>query len=80
MIFEYSFSGKWLELLKEIAPDVKRVAVLRDTIANVAGLVQFGVIQAMAPALRVDVNPINCATPTRSSAPSQSSRVLRMAA
>jgi putative ABC transport system substrate-binding protein len=59
MISEYSFSGKWLELLKEIAPDVKRVAILRDTIANVAGLVQFGVIQAMAPALRVDVNPIN---------------------
>ena len=34
MNFEYSFSGKWLELLKEIAPDVKRVAILRDTVAS----------------------------------------------
>ena len=37
MNFEYSFSGKWLELLKEIAPRIKRVAILRDTIANVTG-------------------------------------------
>ncbi len=48
MNFEHSFSGKWLELLKEIAPDVKRVAILRDTVANVTGLAQLGVIQAMA--------------------------------
>jgi putative ABC transport system substrate-binding protein len=59
MISEYSFSGKWLELLKEVAPDVKRVAVFRDATANVAALVQFGIIQAMAPALRVEVSPIN---------------------
>jgi len=59
MLSEYSFSGKWLELLKEIAPGVTRVAVFRDTTANVTGLAQFGVIQAMAPALRVEVNPIN---------------------
>jgi ABC-type uncharacterized transport system substrate-binding protein len=59
MNFEYSFSGKWLELLKEIAPDVKRVAILRDTVANVTGLAQLGVIQAMASSLRVEVNPIN---------------------
>jgi len=59
MISEYSFSGKWLELLKEIAPDVKRVAVFRDTTANVTGLAQFGIIQAMAPALSVEVSPIN---------------------
>jgi putative ABC transport system substrate-binding protein len=59
MTSEYSFSGKWLELLKEIAPDVKRVAVFRDATANVAALVQFGIIQAMAPALRLEVSPIN---------------------
>jgi len=47
-LFEYSIGGKWLELLKEVAPGVKRVAVLRD--ANVAaGSGQFGAIQAAAP-------------------------------
>ena len=46
--FEYSLSGKWLELLKEMAPDLTRVAVLRDT-ALAAGIGQFAAIQAMAP-------------------------------
>ena len=46
--FEYSLSGKWLELLKEIAPDLTRVAVLRDP-ATAAGIGQFAAIQAMAP-------------------------------
>jgi putative ABC transport system substrate-binding protein len=55
---EYSLSGKWLELLKEIAPSVTRVAVLRDAALSV-GPVQFGVIQAVAPSFRVEVNPIN---------------------
>jgi putative tryptophan/tyrosine transport system substrate-binding protein len=59
MVGEFSFSGKWPELLKEIAPGVKRVAVLRDTVANVIGLAQLGVIQAVAPSLRVEVNPVN---------------------
>jgi putative ABC transport system substrate-binding protein len=58
MAFEYSISGKWLELLKQIAPGVARVAVLRDP-NNLTGLAQFGVIQAMAPALRVEVNPVS---------------------
>jgi putative ABC transport system substrate-binding protein len=58
LLFEYSLSGKWLELLKEIAPSVTRVAVLRDP-AQPSGVGQFGVIQAVAPALRVEVNPIN---------------------
>src|SRR5262245_13240103 len=53
-----SLSGKWLELLKEIAPSVTRVAVLRDAALSV-GPVQFGVIQAVAPSFRVEVNPIN---------------------
>jgi ABC-type uncharacterized transport system substrate-binding protein len=55
---EYSLSGKWLELLKQIAPGVTRVAVLRDAAVSI-GPVQFGVIQAVAPSLRVEVNPIN---------------------
>ena len=55
---EYSLSGKWLELLKEIAPGLTRVAVLRDP-TNSSGIAQFGVIQAMAPSLRVEVSPIN---------------------
>jgi putative tryptophan/tyrosine transport system substrate-binding protein len=47
--FEYSLSGKWLEVLKEIAPSVMRVAVLRDP-ALAAGIGQFAAIQALAPA------------------------------
>ena len=58
MSVEYSMGGKWLELLKEIAPGVTRVAVLRDTTLSSA-VAQFGVIQAMAPSLRVEVFPVN---------------------
>ncbi len=58
MSFEYSLSGKWLELLKEIAPHVTQAAVLRDA-AAMSGPAQFGVIQAVAPSLRVEVNSIN---------------------
>ena len=56
--FEYSLSGKWLELLKEIAPHVKRVAVLRDPSIS-AGKGQFAVIQALAPSTGVDLQVIN---------------------
>jgi putative ABC transport system substrate-binding protein len=58
MAFEYSISGKWLELLREIAPGVTRVAVIRDP-ATPTGPAQFGVIQAVAPSLRAEVNPVN---------------------
>jgi putative tryptophan/tyrosine transport system substrate-binding protein len=58
MLFEYSLSGKWLELLKQIAPSVTRAAVLRDP-ANPAGSTQFAVIQAGAQALGVEVSPIS---------------------
>jgi putative ABC transport system substrate-binding protein len=58
MSFEYSLSGKWLELLKEIAPSVTRAAVLRDSAIS-AGIGQFAVIQAVAPALGLDVSAIN---------------------
>ena len=51
-------SGKWLELLKQIAPSVTRAAVLRDP-AIPSGTGQFGAIQAVAPSLRVEVNPVN---------------------
>ena len=56
--FEYGMSGKWLELLKEIAPGVTRVAVLRDPALS-AGIGQFGAIQAVAPSLRVEVSAVN---------------------
>ena len=58
MLLEYSSSGKWLELLTQIAPRVKRVGVLRDT-ANPAGIAQFGAIQGAAQSLGVDVSPVN---------------------
>ena len=58
MLFEYSIGVKWLEMLKEIAPNVTRVAVLRES-ANAAQTAQFGVIQAVAPMLKVEVIPIN---------------------
>jgi putative tryptophan/tyrosine transport system substrate-binding protein len=58
ILFEYTLSGKWLELLKEIAPGIMRVAVLRDA-AMGAGPGQFGVIQALAPSLGMEVAPVN---------------------
>lgn len=58
-LFEYSLSGKWLELLKELAPNVARVAVLRDPEEPV-GIGQFAAIQAMAPpSLGVELQPID---------------------
>jgi len=59
--FEWSISGKWLELLKEIAPGVTRAVVLRDTELS-SGAGQFAVIQAVAPSLRVEVKPVNVGT------------------
>lgn len=57
MNFEYSLSGKWLELLKQIAPGVTRAGVLRNP-ANPAGIGQFGAIQGAAQSLGVEVSPI----------------------
>jgi putative tryptophan/tyrosine transport system substrate-binding protein len=63
MNFEYGFSGKWLEVLKEIAPRMSRVGVLRDpTIASGSG--QLGAIQSVAPGLGVELYPINVKGPT----------------
>jgi len=58
MQFEYSFSGKWLELLKEIVPKLSRAAVLRDA-TNRAGIAQFAAIQSVAPSLGVELQPID---------------------
>jgi putative ABC transport system substrate-binding protein len=58
LMFEYGLSGKWLELLKQIAPGVTRVAVLRDpTIAS--GIGQFGAIQSAAPSVGIEATPVN---------------------
>jgi putative tryptophan/tyrosine transport system substrate-binding protein len=56
-IFEYGISGKWLELLKEIAPHVTRAAVIRDP-AIAAGLGLWGAIQSVAPSLGVELRPL----------------------
>jgi putative ABC transport system substrate-binding protein len=56
--FEYSIGGKWLELLKEIAPSVTRVAVLRNSTIT-SGVGQFGAIQSVAPSLGVELRPID---------------------
>jgi putative tryptophan/tyrosine transport system substrate-binding protein len=60
--FEYGISGKWLELLKQIAPKVTRGAILRDPAIS-AGLGQFGAIQAVAPSLGLEVSPVNVRDP-----------------
>jgi putative ABC transport system substrate-binding protein len=62
MAFEYSLSGKYLELLKEIAPSLTRVAVIRDA-AIPTGPAMFAVIQAVAPSLSVEVSPVNVRDP-----------------
>src|SRR5262245_10116457 len=56
--FEYGIGGKWLELIKEIAPGVRRVGVLRDP-AITAGIGQWSAIQTAAPAVGLEVRPIN---------------------
>jgi ABC-type uncharacterized transport system substrate-binding protein len=58
MQFEFGMSGKWLELLKEIAPGVTRAAVIRNPMTP-AGAGQLGAIQAVAPSLRVEISPID---------------------
>jgi putative ABC transport system substrate-binding protein len=56
--FEYSLSGKWLELLKQIAPNVTRVATIWDP-SQIAGIGQFAVIQSVAPSLGIEVFPFD---------------------
>jgi putative ABC transport system substrate-binding protein len=62
--FEYSLSGKWVELLKQLAPQVTRAAVLRDA-AITSGIGQFAVIQAVAPSIGIEVSPVNLRDPAQ---------------
>jgi putative ABC transport system substrate-binding protein len=57
-VFEFSIGGKWLELLKEIAPTVTRVAVIRDP-AIASGMGMWGAIQSAAPPFGVELRPVN---------------------
>jgi putative tryptophan/tyrosine transport system substrate-binding protein len=61
-VFDYSFGGKWLELLKQIAPGVTRVAIIRDP-ATPQGIGQFSAVHAVAPSLGLGVSPINASEP-----------------
>jgi putative tryptophan/tyrosine transport system substrate-binding protein len=56
-VFEYGMSGKWLELLKEIAPRVARVAVIRDQ-SLTSGTAQFAAVQSVAPSFGVELSPV----------------------
>ena len=58
MPFEYGIGAKWLELLKQIAPRLTRVAVIRDPTLT-SGIGQFAAIQSVAPSLGVEVSPVN---------------------
>jgi putative tryptophan/tyrosine transport system substrate-binding protein len=58
VLFEYGISGKWLEMLKDIAPAMRRTAVIRDPALS-AGTGQFGAIQSVAPSVGVEVSPLN---------------------
>ena len=69
MQFEFGLSGKWLELLKQIAPGVARAAVLRETAVG-SGTGQFAALQAVAPSLRVEVTRSMRATLPKLSVPS----------
>ena len=64
MMFEYNLCGKWLELLKEIAPNVTHAAVLRDP-GFAHGIGQFAVIQAAAPSVGIEVSPIDLREPNQ---------------
>jgi putative ABC transport system substrate-binding protein len=62
-IFDYNIAGKWLELLRQIAPGVTRAAVIRDP-ATPQGIGQFSAVHAVAPSLGLDVSPINASEPS----------------
>jgi putative ABC transport system substrate-binding protein len=64
VMFEYNLCGKWLELFREIAPNVKHAAVLRDP-GFAHGIGQFAVIQAAAPSVGIEVSPIDLREPNQ---------------
>jgi putative tryptophan/tyrosine transport system substrate-binding protein len=59
LLYEYGLSAKWLEMLKQIAPQTTRVAVIRESTAIATGAGQFAAIQTAAPSVGVEVSPIN---------------------
>jgi putative ABC transport system substrate-binding protein len=63
-VFEFSMGGKWLELLKQIAPDMTRAAVLRDP-SLVSGAGEFGAIQTAAPSFGVELRPVDVRDPNQ---------------
>ena len=67
-VFEYGISAKWLELLKELVPNLTRAAVVRDA-AIAAGIGQFAAIQTVAPSFGVELSAVNVRDKVRSSAP-----------
>ena len=75
-MFEYGMSGKWLELLKEIAPRVTRAAVLRDP-AIASGIGQFAAVQAVAPSFGVELSPVDVRDARRNRARRHGIRALR---
>ena len=79
MNYEYSLSGKWLEVLKQIEPRLTRAEVVRDA-ANPASIAQFGAIRTTASSLGVDVSPINISDAREIERPSQILLARRMAA
>ena len=75
---EFGIAGKWLELLKQIAPSMTRAAVLRDP-SQGSGTNQFAAIQAVAPSLRVEITPVGLRDTDEIERAVSASRVLRMA-
>jgi ABC-type uncharacterized transport system substrate-binding protein len=78
-IYEFGMSGKWLELLKEIAPRVTRAAVIRDP-AVASGIGQFGAVQAVAPSAGVELTPVDVRDAGEIARAVRHSRAGRMAA
>jgi len=78
MLYEYGIGTKWLELLKEIAPGVTRVALLQAP-GLPSGPGHFGAMQGSAPSLGVEVRPIRVGERASSTGPSRHSRIPRMA-
>jgi ABC-type uncharacterized transport system substrate-binding protein len=78
-LFDFGFGTKWLELLKQIAPEVERVAVIYDP-ANPASTGYLPMIDAAARSYGVQTFPVRCVTRSRSNAPSRQSRTSQMAA
>src|SRR5262245_17188459 len=76
--FEFGLSGKWVELLKELAPRITRVAVIRDSKRG-SGVAQFAAVQGTASSLGLEVSPVDASDASEMDAASRSLRALPMA-